>query len=167
MTTPTTTSDQPVIITRTFDAPPSLVFKAFSDPAILKHWWGPKGFTTPAFNNDFRVGGKLHYCMRSADGSLEIWGQGTYQEIVEPSRIAYTDTFADPQGNVVPPSHYGIPDGYPAETLITLTFVEHEGKTKFTMHQTVGTTMSAEDREGSMGGWNEMFDRLAEELSHA
>ncbi len=79
--TPTTTSDQPVIITRIFDAPPSLVFKACSDPALLEHWWGPKGFTS-TYKNDFRVGGKLHYCMRSADGSREVWGQGTYREIV-------------------------------------------------------------------------------------
>lgn len=160
----TTISTEPIVLTRIFNAPPALVFKAWSEPERLKRWWGPKGFTTPTFNNDFREGGKLHYCMRSPEG-MEVWGQGTYQEIVVPERIVYVDTFADPDGNVVPPSHYGIPDGYPPETLVTLTFEPFEGKTKFTLHQTIGTPMSEADRLGSTGGWNEMLDRLAGEVS--
>jgi len=151
-----------LVITRVFDASRGLVFKAWTEPEHLMRWWGPNGFTTPSFTVDLHVGGVLHYCMRSPDGQ-DYWGIGVYREIVPPERIVYTDAFADAEGNQVPPSHYGMSASHPAETLVTVTFTEHGGKTTLTLRQSVPE--SVEEREGMQQGWTEMLERLADDLA--
>jgi uncharacterized protein YndB with AHSA1/START domain len=155
-------TDREIVVTRVFDAPRSLVFKAWTDPKHLVQWWAPKGWTTPFCKVDPRKGGRFHFCMRSPEGK-DIWGIGIYREIVEPERIVYTDAFADAQGNPVPPSHYGMSPGHPAETVVTVTFVEHEGRTTLTLRHSIA--ISVEEREGTQQGWNEMLDRLADRLA--
>jgi len=88
-------------ITRIFDAPRDLVWSAWTDPAIVMRWWGPKGFTSPACTIDFRVGGHYLYCMRSPDGQ-EYWSGGEYTEIVAPEKIASVLFYADQNGKVEP-----------------------------------------------------------------
>ena len=158
------TADQEIVLTRVFDAPRELVFKAWTEPEHLMRWWAPKGCTTPFCKVDLRPGGAFHYCMRLPEGR-EIWGIGTYREIVAPERIVYTDSFADAEGNPVAPSHYGMSASHPAETLVTVLFAEHNGKTKLTLRHSI--PQSVEEREGTQQGWNEMLDRLAEELAGA
>ncbi len=68
------------VISRTFDAPRELVWKAFTEPERLKQWWGPKGFKVQFSQMDFRPGGVYHYCLRSPDGK-EIWGKFSYRQI--------------------------------------------------------------------------------------
>jgi uncharacterized protein YndB with AHSA1/START domain len=153
-----------LVITRVFDAPRDLVFKAWTDPAQLMRWWGPKHFTTPVVTVDLRVGGVFHYCMRSPEGQ-DFWGIGVYREIVSPGLIVYTDSFADAQGKPVPPSHYGMSADHPAETLVTVTFVEHEGKTELTLRHIIPE--SSEVRAGAQQGWTEMLERLADDLAAA
>ena len=153
-----------LVITRVFDAPRDLVFKAWTEPQRLMRWWGPRGFTTPFCKVDLRPGGVFHYCMRSPEGR-DYWGRGVYREIAEPERIVYLDSFADEEGNPVEPAHYGMSPGHPAETLVTVTFVEHEGKTKVTLHHSVPEAVP--ERSGIQQGWTEMLDRLAEELAKA
>ncbi len=80
-------------------------------------------------------------------------------------RIVFTDAFADEEGNVVEPAHYGMSSDWPTETLVTVTFVEHEGKTKLTLQQSV--LQSVAERSGAQQGWTETMDRLAEELAKA
>lgn len=155
-------SAEELVITRVFDAPRDLVFRAWTDPAQLMRWWGPNGFTTPSVTVDLRGGGVFHYCMRAPDGQ-DYWGIGIYREIVPPEKIVYTDSFADAQGNLVSPSHYGMSASHPAESLVTLMFTEHQGKTTVTLRQTVPD--SAEEREGMQQGWTEMLGRLADELA--
>jgi uncharacterized protein YndB with AHSA1/START domain len=161
---PTTTSDQDIVITRVFDAPRDLVWKAWTKPERLMRWWAPKGFTTPVCTVDLRPGGVFHYCMRSPEGQ-DIWGIAVYREIVEPERIVYTDAFADAEGNPVPPAHYGMSSGHPPETLVTVTFAERGGKTTLTLLHSIPE--SVEEREGTQQGWIEMLDRLAQELAKA
>ena len=157
-------NEDDLVITRIFDAPRKLVFKAWTDPAHLIHWWAPMGCTTPFCEVDLRVGGKFHFCMRMPDG-LEIWGLGIYREIVEPERIVYVDTFADAKGNIVPPSHYGMSMGYPSETVVTVTFSEQDGKTKLTLRHSVPGVFA--EREGMQQGWSQMLDRLVVTLANA
>lgn len=157
-------AEQELVITRIFDAPRELVFRAWTEPERVMRWWAPKGCTTPFCNIDLRVGGVFHYCIRLPEGR-DIWGIGVYREIGEPERIVYTDAFADAEGNPVPPAHYGMSPGHPSETLVTVTFVEHEGKTKVTLRHSI--LESVEERFGIQQGWTEMFDRLAEELARA
>lgn len=156
------TADREIVLTRVFDAPRELVFKAWTDPAHLMRWWAPKGCTTPFCKVDLRPGGKFHYCMRLPEGR-EIWGMGIYREIVVPSRLVYADSFADAQGNPVPPAHYGMSASHPAESLVTVTFEEHEGKTWLTLRHAI--PVSVEERKGTEQGWGEMLDRLTEDLA--
>jgi uncharacterized protein YndB with AHSA1/START domain len=154
--------EQELVITRIFGASRELVFKAWTEPERLMRWWAPKGCTTPFCKVDLRVGGAFHYCIRLPEGR-DIWGIGIYREIVEPERIVYTDAFADAEGSPVSPAHYGMSLSHPAETLVTVTFAEHGGKTRLTLRHSIPE--SVEERRGVQQGWTEMLDRLAEDLA--
>ncbi len=153
-----------IVISRIFDAPRKLVWKAWTEPEQLSKWWGPKAFTSPFCKMDLRVGGKYLCCMRSKEGQ-DFWSTGTYKEIVPFKRIVYTDSFADEKGNPVPASHYGMPGGdWPMELMVTLTFEDHGNKTKMTL--THAGIPAGEMREMTGVGWNESFDKLAERLKY-
>lgn len=121
-----------LVITRIFDAPRELVWRAWTDPTHVVKWWGPKNFTAPVAKIDLRVGGKYLNCKRSPEGQ-DYWSTGTYREIVPPERLVCTDSFADAEGNVVSASHYGMGEDFPLEMLVTITFEEVDGKTKMTL----------------------------------
>ena len=148
-------------ITRIFDAPRELVWKAWTDPEQVKRWWGPRGFTAPFCEIDLQVGGTYLYCMRSPEGR-DYWGTGVYREIVPLERIVSTDSFADEKGNVVSATYYDMSPDYPLELLVTVTFEEHEGKTKLTLKH-VGFP-SGEERDNARDGWSTSLDKLAESL---
>jgi len=155
-------AERVLTVTRVFDAPRSLVFKAWTDPEHVTRWWGPKGFTTPFLKIDPRPGGEVHYCMRSPEGR-DFWGKGIYREIVEPERLVFTDFFTDEKGNLVPATHYGMSPDWPEELLVTVTFAEHEGKTKLTL-QHAGVPKGKEG-DSCEAGWTESLERLAEHLA--
>ncbi len=167
MVTRTSATEKPagsdLVITRVFDAPRSLVFEAWTQPEHLMRWWAPKGCTTPHCKVDLRPGGVFHFCVRLPEGR-DIWGIGIYREIVRPERIVYTDSFADANGNPVPPAHYGMSPGYPAETLVTVTFAEQGGKTLLTLRHSLPGAFP--ERDGMQQGWTQMLDRLAEICVH-
>lgn len=152
---------QDLVITRTFDAPRELVWKAWTEPERLGRWWGPQGFTSPACTIDLRVGGTYLYCMRSPEGK-DYWSTGVYREIVAPSLLVCSDSFADEEGNVVPASHYGMDPGFPLELRITVTLEEHGGRTKMILKH--AGFPPGEMRELCEAGWNQSFDKLAESL---
>lgn len=158
---PTESGERELVITRVFDAPRELVWKAWTEPERTKKWWGPKGFTSPVSKIDLRVGGKHLNCMRSPEGK-DYWSTGVYREIVAPERLVMTDSFADAEGNVVPATYYGMSADFPLELQVTVTFEEHEGKTKMTLRH-VGIP-AGEMSELTGAGWNESFDKLAESL---
>lgn len=154
-------AERELLITRIFDAPRELLWKAWTDPEMIKKWWGPKNFTAPVITIDLRVAGKYLYCMRSPEGQ-DFWSTGVYSEIVPPERIVCTDCFADEKGNPVPASHYGMPGDWPAELLVTVTFEELGGNSKMTLKH-VGLP-AGQMEELTNAGWNESFDKLAESL---
>jgi uncharacterized protein YndB with AHSA1/START domain len=154
---------QEIILERVFDAPRELVFKAFSEAEHLKHWWGPRGWTLTVCNVDFRPGGIWHYCMKCIDENqgdfygFESWGKAVYKEIEEAEKIVYVDYFSDAEGNEA--------EGMPS-TLVTMTFVEQEGRTKLISR---GEYASAEALKtvmemGMEQGITETWDRLEEHL---
>jgi len=146
------TAERELTITRIFDAPRHLVFKAWSAPEHLARWWGPSGFTLPVCEMDFRPGGAYRYCMRSPDGK-EYWVRGVYREIIEPERLVLSGGWEDAAGKV----------GH--ETTTTITFEEQGGKTKLTLHN--GVFESVASRDSHRGGWNGSIERLAEYLAQA
>jgi len=150
-----------ITITRVFDAPRELVWKAWTEPEHFMRWWGPKNFTAPFCTIDLRVGGAYLNCMRSPEGQ-DYWSTGIFREIAVLERIVYTDSFADEHGNVVPATHYGMSADIPREMVVTVTFEEHGGKTKLTLRH-VGIP-AGEMSDQTEAGWNESFDKLAEYL---
>lgn len=157
--TDTAPADRTFVIERVFDAPRELVFEAFSKPEHLKHWWGPKGWTLPVCELDFRPGGVWLYCMRGPGGE-ESWGKATYQEIKPPEKIVYTDDFVDSDGNVL--------EGTP-QMQITLTFEDSDGKTKVINHavfESAEALKSVLDM-GMTEGLKQTWDRLEAFLKQA
>ena len=142
-----------LVITRVFDAPRELIWKLWTDPAHAKHWMGPRGFTATHFEQDPRPGGAWRGCLRQDDDGRELWQGGVFREIVEPERLVYTFAWDGENGR----------RGH--ETLVTITFAEHEGKTKMTFRQAVFESVG--QRDGHQGGWNSSFDRLAEHAAGA
>ncbi len=151
-----------VVITRIFDAPRELVFRAWTDPEHLMRWYAPRGCTIHFRQIDLRQGGVFHSCIRSPEGH-ECWCKGVYREIVKPERIVYTLAVADEEGNFVDPADVGMDPDWPRETILTVTFAEHDGKTTLTLHQTILESLAK--RTGAHPSWIEMLDRLAELLA--
>jgi uncharacterized protein YndB with AHSA1/START domain len=163
MTKSTGSETERMVITRIFDAPRELVWKAYTDPNYVMQWWGPKGFTAPFCQMDFRVGGKFLFCMRSPDGQ-EFWNGGEYHEIVTHEKIVSSMYFSDSKGNKVEPAHYGIEheavDG--AHDVITFEDLGN-GQTKLTF---VGNeTLKNAKESGQLEGWNQILDKFAAALS--
>jgi uncharacterized protein YndB with AHSA1/START domain len=156
----TKANQKELAITRIFNAPRDLVWKAWTQPEYLVHWWGPKGFTSPVSKIDLRVGCVYLNCMRSPQGQ-DFWSTGVFREIVVPERLVMTDSFADESGKAVPASHYGLGEDFPFVMLIAAMFEEEDGKTKLTLnHSGIDGSISATDRDNMQQGWNESFDKL-------
>jgi uncharacterized protein YndB with AHSA1/START domain len=148
-----------MIVTRIFDAPRELVWKAWTDPKYVMQWWGPKGFTSPVCKIDFRVGGKFLYCMRTPDGQ-EFWNGGEYHEIIPYEKIVSSMYFADPDGNRVEAAHYGIEhEAIADEYDVTLFEDLGNGKTKLTF---IGNeTMEDATKSGQLEGMNQILEKAA------
>jgi uncharacterized protein YndB with AHSA1/START domain len=140
-------SGRELVITRVFDAPRELVFRAWVDPEHLVRWSAPKGFTIWFNEGEVRPGGSYRLCMRSPEGE-DHWLRGVYREIVEPERLVFTHVWESD------PDH---------ETVVTVTFAERGGKTEMTFRQ--GPFKSAESRDGHAEGWTECFEKLDDLLA--
>ena len=142
-----------LVITRVFDAPPSLVFRAWTDPAHAARWAGPRGFTATHLEGDVRPGGRWRTCLRRDVDGKELWQGGVYREVVAPERLEFTFAWDQDDGR---PGH---------ETLVTVRFAEDRGGTRMTFRQ--AAFQDVEQRDGHRGGWDSAFDRLAEQLAAA
>jgi uncharacterized protein YndB with AHSA1/START domain len=148
----TESADRVLVITRIFDAPRELVFKVWTEPEHLMRWWGPRGFKMTSCEIDLRPGGACHFHMRSPEGT-EHRTRGVFREIIEPERLVMTRAWVDAEGK---PGH---------ETLLTLTFADHGGKTKLTLHHAIFESVTARDLH--QRGWSSSLDCLAEYLATA
>jgi uncharacterized protein YndB with AHSA1/START domain len=157
-----TATDRDVLISRVFDAPRELVFRAWTDPVQLPRWYAPNGCSIEFKKLDVRPGGTFHSCIRTPDGH-ECWCTGVYREVVAPERIVYTLVIADAAGNTVGPADVGMDPDWPRETVLTVTFDDLGGRTRLTLHQTVSETVAK--RTGAHPSWLQMLDRLAGELA--
>ena len=145
--------EKELIITRVFDAPRELIWKAWTDSKHLAQWWGPQGFTNPVCKLDLRSGGAIRIDMRGPDGTIYPM-TGIYQEIVEPERLVFTSAALDEKGNPL------------FEVLTTITFTAQDGKTKLTVHASVAkvTPEAKPYLDGMDEGWKQSLDRLGEYL---
>ena len=159
MTTKTSNETERMVITRVFDAPREVVWKAWTEPKYVMEWWGPKGFTAPSCKMDFRVGGKFLYCMRTPDGQ-DFWTGGEYHEIVLHEKIVFSMYFSDAEGNKVEPAQYGIEHEAIEDAHDSVLFQDFgKGQTKLTF---IGNeTMQNATNSGQVEGMNQTLDKFA------
>ena len=148
-----------MVVTRVFDAPRELVWKAWTEPKYVMQWWGPKGFTCPACEMDFRVGGKSLLCMKTPDGQ-EGWNAVEYHEIVLHEKIVSSMYFSDSKGNKIEPEELGLQDeAIDGAYDVTLFEDLGNGQTKLTL---IGNEpMKSAKESGQFEGWVETLDKIA------
>ncbi|MFC5045636.1 SRPBCC domain-containing protein [Aquimarina hainanensis] len=138
-------SNKTITIKRTFDAPLSLVWEAWTTAEHIAHWWGPKGMKTTIIEHHFEEGGTWKYSMIMPDGN-EFLSEGTYLTIIPFKKIKTTADFK--------PMTEGVQ--------IEILFEESGGKTDFTFHVMHPTEAYriAQEKMGIYNGWGSVFDRL-------
>jgi len=156
-------SQRDVSITREFDAPREIVFRAWIDPEQLGHWFAPRGCTVLFRTIDPREGGEFHFYIESPNGRAS-WCKGAYRELVAPERMVFTMAAADENGAATGPTEVGMNPQWPREAIVTATFAEICDKTQVTFRRSVAE--SSAERTRALASWLEMFDRLGEELDY-
>lgn len=144
-----------LVLTRVFDAPRELVFRAWIEEEQLAQWWGPQMFTNPVCRLDVRPGGSITIDMRAPDGTVYPM-KGTFHQVVEPEVIIFTSSALEDE------------EGRPGlEVLNTVRFFEQGGKTRLTLHARVvrATPEAAEALAGMEEGWRQSLDKLERLLS--
>ena len=144
-------SDRELVITRVIDAPREKVFKAWTEPELLKQWFAPRPWTTPLAELDVRPGGTSLIVMRSPEGK-EYPNQGVYLEVVRNERLVFTDAY----------TRAWEPSEKPFMT-VTVTLEDLGGNTRYcarVLHWTVADR-EAHEKMGFHGGWALCADQLA------
>lgn len=147
----TPTSDRELVLTRLIDAPRDKVFRAWTDPRLLKEWFAPRPWTISQAEIDVRSGGSSLVVLRSPEGE-EFPLRGVYLEVVENEKIVTTDAYTSAWE----------PSEKPFFTAI-VTFEEEDGKTRYTArarHWTVADR-EAHEKMGFHEGWGQCADQLA------
>ena len=142
-------SDTELLITRDFDAPKHLVYRAYTTPELIRRWWAGQRGTVTSVEVDLRVGGRWRYVME-ANGGFEVAFHGDYREIIPNERIVSTEVYE------------GIPDADAAAAVDTVTFSEENGRTTMTI---LVRHVTREHRDmhiesGMEGGMQEAMDLL-------
>ncbi len=157
---------RPFVISRLFDAPRDLVWKAWTESEHMG-WWGPKGVTIQRPRLDLRPGGLFHYCMKTPDGR-EMWGKWVIREVAAPERLVFVNSFSDESAGT---TRHPMSPTWPLETLSTAAFTEKNGKTLLTIMWLPINADEAERKTFDEGhdsmkaGWTGTLDRLDEHLA--
>lgn len=151
-----------LVITRVFNAPVELAWKAWSDSEHVKQWWGPNGFSCPMAKIDFRVGGTSLVCMRFPKefGGQDVYNTWTYEEIALLKRFTYILRFSDKEGHVMDPSKLGLPSDMPKEMRNEVVF-RKLGKSMTEITVTEYNWPIGEMMERSKMGMEQCLDKMA------
>jgi uncharacterized protein YndB with AHSA1/START domain len=171
---PAAPAGEELVISRTFDAPRSLVWKAWTEPRRLAAWWGPRGCTIRIEKLDLREGGMFHYAMVFPEQN-QMWGRFIFREIAAPERLVFVVSFSDPEGGITRAPFPQLRDAWPLEMLTTVAFADAGGKTQMTLTARPVNASAAEiamfmDMRTSMqmgygGSFDALDDLLAKEKS--
>ncbi|MGB9379390.1 SRPBCC domain-containing protein [Candidatus Binatus sp.] len=159
--------DRELVITRIFNAPRDLVWKAFTDRDRMAKWWGMKGLTTRVLELDLRPGGTFLYVMRMPDGR-EMCGKWVYREIAAPELLVVVHFTTDETGKPIP---HPYDPNLPPEMLTTSRFREHAGRTTLELrsvpiNETPAQRAAFNKLAGAMEeGFNNSLDLLDEYLA--
>jgi uncharacterized protein YndB with AHSA1/START domain len=143
-------ADRELVLTRLINAPREKVYRAWTDPKLLKQWFAPKPYTTPVVEIDVRPGGSAYFVMRGPDGK-DLPNRGVYLEVVPNEKLVSTDAYVKAWE----------PSEKPFMTLI-LTFEDEGGKTRYTARVRHWTVADREVHEkmGFHEGWGLCTDQL-------
>ena len=145
-----------ILVSRTFDVPRDLVFRAWTDPRQIERWWGPKSYQGVNCEVDLRVNGRFRLDLRGPDGSLYPC-EGIIRELTAPEKIVYSGSVdhRHPCGAGIPP-----------RSIVTVTFVENSGRTTLTIHTELESNDDclATTNAGYFPGWSSSLERLDEWL---
>jgi uncharacterized protein YndB with AHSA1/START domain len=152
-TTTERTSDRELVVTRTFNGPVHLVFKAWTTPELLMRWWAPESFgiNLVGCEADARTGGRYRFVFNVPGQPEPMAFFGKYLEVTPPKRLVWTNEETD--------------DG----SVTTVTFEEKDGKTHLVLHDLYPSkdALDAALASESTGGWPEQFDQLDVVLASA
>jgi uncharacterized protein YndB with AHSA1/START domain len=137
-------------ITRVFDAPLSLVWKAWTDPAHVARWWGPHGCSVSLDEADRQPGGQFRREMQTTSGGV-VAVSGTFEEVVPEQRLVTNGVLERP-------------GCLPVKTRMTVTFEDRGGKTELTIVQT-RHDFEADYVKNANIGWGEAFEKLEAHLA--
>jgi uncharacterized protein YndB with AHSA1/START domain len=153
-----------IVITRTYNATPDQVWKAWTDPALVMKWWGPRGFTSPSCRIDLREGGRFVFAMRPPKefGPNDLYTSGLYSKIVPGELLEFTQGLSDKDGNAIDPTTIGMPADFPAEIPTSLQFKRVGDRTELTATE-YGWRVG-QMRDVSEAGFAECLDKLGEAL---
>ena len=146
-----------LLITHLFDAPQEIVFKAWTDPEQLKHWYAPEGCTIEFKSINATQGGSFHSCIHDPIHG-DCWIKGIYHEVVFPEKLILSMILSNEQGDHVNATNAGKPEDWPETIITTVTFTPIGKQTKVTLHQTVAEEEAK--KTGAYQSWFSMFDRL-------
>ncbi len=161
---------KPFIISREFDAPRALVWKAWTERDRFEQWFGPKGVKVTVGKFDLRPGGMIHYNMTVPGGNL-IWGKAVYREIVPPAKLVWINSFSDKDAGLT--RHPLTTDPWPLQMLTVVTFAEKAGRTTVTVNWLPYDSDADErrvfdaGRESMKAGWGGTFEQLETYLVQA
>jgi uncharacterized protein YndB with AHSA1/START domain len=158
---PQNAKKQDLVVTRIYEAPVELVWKAWTDPELVVLWWGPKDYTSPVCRIDLRVGGHYLFCMRAPkeQGGHDYYSTGVYRKIVPMERLEFTHSLADQDGNKIDPAQVGMPPDFPKELIYEIVFKSIGDKTELTITE-YGWTLG-QMYEYAVMGLNQSLDKLA------
>ncbi len=148
-----------VRIERTFDASADTMWRLWTEPEPFKAWYGPTGARIPVAEMDLTIGGRrlTQMAMETPNGPMEMWFVGEFREITPPTRLVYTESMSDAEGNVQSPQSMGMPEGHPETTEVVVELEDLGDRTRLVLTH-VGV---AADSGGAMG-WNMALDKLTE-----
>jgi uncharacterized protein YndB with AHSA1/START domain len=164
---PANKQDRAFVITRSFDAPLSQAWKAWSSATEMQSWWGPKGCSIKVATFEFRPGGFFHYAMEFPD-SAPMWGRFLYRNIDKHTRIAWLNSFSNEKCGI---TRAPFDPAIPLEILNDVTFAEVKGSTIVTLRAVPHGASEEEIKvfEGMMAsldaGYGGTFDQLAAVLA--
>jgi uncharacterized protein YndB with AHSA1/START domain len=151
------------VLSRVLNAPRNLVWKCFTDPEHMKHWWGPKGFKVLASKMDLRPGGIYHYGLQTPNGQA-MWGKFVYREIVPQEKLVFINSFSDENGGT---TRHPANQSWPLEMISTFLFEDVPGgKTKFTVRWAPHNASASEvqtfdsNRDSMTQGWTGTMEQL-------
>jgi uncharacterized protein YndB with AHSA1/START domain len=118
-------------VTRTFNAPVEMVWKLWTDPELIKRWWGPKHFTSPVATIDFQQGGKSIVSMQAPAemGGQVFYSAWVYTTIIPLQTIEFIQSLSDEEGNKINPTQVGMPPDFPADIQTIVTFRKIDNST--------------------------------------